>query len=109
MQIVMAREGYTEVFAFQTDLRHEVQASLSLLLLQLEGNAANGASSNSLHQVSDETSNLVSHSLGRNDGNLGSHSLVGVEVQSQTRIVLLDDNSGGLLDGLGSDSLLDRK
>jgi hypothetical protein len=55
--------------------------------------------------VGDETRNLVSHSLGRKDGNITDNSLVGVEVQGQARVVLLDDRSGGLLDGLISDTL----
>lgn len=75
-------------------LRDKVQASLTLLLLQLERDAADGASLDALHKVGDEASDLVSHALGRNDGNLGSHSLVGVEIEGQARIVLLDDDPG---------------
>ena len=86
-------------------LRDEVQSSLSLLLLQLKGDAADRASLNSLHQVGDETSNLISHSLGRNDGNLASHSLVGVEIKSELGVVLLDNHASGLLDGLRTNSL----
>lgn len=55
--------------------------------------------------MGDEACNLVSHSLGRNDGDLTGDLLVGVEVIGQLRVVLLDDDSGRLLDGLSSDSL----
>ena len=59
----------------------------------------------SLHQVSNKSSDLVSHSLAGNDGDIGSHTLVGVEIQSQARVILLDDNASGLLNGLCSDTL----
>lgn len=52
-----------------------------------------------------ETSNLVTHTLGGGDGNLINKTLVGVEVESKTGVVLLDDSTCGLLDGLGADSL----
>lgn len=86
-------------------LRDEIQSSLSLLLLQLKGDTADGASLNSLHQVGDEAGNLISHSLGRNDGNLAGHSLVGVEIKSELGVVLLDNHTSGLLDGLCTNSL----
>ena len=88
-----------------TYLGNKVQSSLSLLLLQLERNATDGATSNSLHQMGDKARNLVSHSLGGKDSNITDNSLVGVEIKSQTRIILLDDRSCGLLDGLISDTL----
>jgi len=50
------------------------------------------------------TSNLVSHSLGLDDGDIINDSLVDVEILGQFSVVLLDDSSGGSLDGLGSDS-----
>jgi hypothetical protein len=73
--------------------------------LQLEGNTTYRAPLDALHQVGDEASNLVSHALGGNDGNLAGNSLVGVEVEGQTRVVLLDDDPRGLLNGLCSDTL----
>ena len=48
------------------------------------------------------TSNLVSHSLGLDDGDIINDSLVDVEILGQFSVVLLDDSSGGSLDGLGS-------
>ena len=48
------------------------------------------------------TSNLVSHSLGLDDGDIIDDSLVDVEILGQFTVVLLDDSSGGSLDGLGS-------
>lgn len=52
-----------------------------------------------------ETSNLVSHSLGWNDSNLRGDNLVGVEIKSKLGVVLLDDDTSGLLNGLGTDTL----
>jgi hypothetical protein len=88
-----------------THLRDEVESSLSLLLLKLQGDAADGASLDSLHQVGDEASDLISHSLGRNHGDLTGDLLVDVEVKGESRVVSLDDHSGGSLDGLSSHSL----
>jgi hypothetical protein len=88
-----------------TNLGDEVEAALSLLLLELEGDASDRATRDALHQMGDETSNLISHSLRRDDGNLANKSLVDVEVKSQPRVVLLDDNSGGLLNGLSTNTL----
>ncbi len=86
-------------------LGDEVESSLSLLLLELQRDASDGALLDALHQVSNETGDSVSHSLGGNDSHLLSHTLVGVEVEGEARVVLLDDDTGGLLDGLGADSL----
>jgi hypothetical protein len=50
---------------------------------------------------------LVSKLLARDDGDLLAYSLVGVEVQSETSVVLLDEGLRGLLDSLGSNASLD--
>ena len=50
------------------------------------------------------TSNLVSHSLGLDDSDIINDSLVDVEILGKFSVVLLNDSSGGSLDGLGSDS-----
>lgn len=55
--------------------------------------------------MGDETSNLISHSLGRNHGNLAGDLLVDVEVKSESRVISLDDHSGRSLHGLSSDTL----
>ena len=69
------------------DKRNVVVLSLSLLFLQLEGDTSDGSSLNSLHQVRGETSNLVSKSLGRDNGDLIADLLVGVEVYRITMSV----------------------
>ena len=69
------------------DKRNVVVLSLSLLFLQLEGDTSDGSSLNSLHQVSGESSNLVSESLRRDDGDLITDLLVGVEVYRITMSV----------------------
>ena len=71
----------TTTKAAMTNLGDEVQAALTLLLLELEGDAADGASLDSLHKVGDESGDFISHSLGRDDGNLSNQLLVDVEVK----------------------------
>ena len=55
-------------------------------------------------QVSGVSGDLVPEPLGCNDGNLIANPLVGLEVQRQLGVVTLNDDLGGLLDGLGSDA-----
>ena len=55
-----------------------------------------------------EASNLVAKALGRDDGNILSDLLVGLEIMSQTGVVLLDENTCCLLDGLGANATLHR-
>ncbi len=50
---------------------------------------------------------LVSELLARNNSDLLADSLVGVEVQSETSVVLFDEGLGRLLDSLGSNASLD--
>ena len=59
--------------------------------------------------MSSETSNLVSQSLGSNDGNFITDFLVGLEIQSQTWVIFFNNNSGSSLDSLGSYSTLNDK
>jgi hypothetical protein len=46
------------------------------------------------------TSNLVAETLRRNDGDLIADALVGLEVEGELGVVPLNDDLGGLLDGL---------
>jgi len=85
-------------------LRNILHASLALSLLKLQRDTTNGSLLDSLHEMSDETGDLVSESLGGDDGNLLRDLLVQLEVHSQLRVVLLDNVSSGSLDSLGSDS-----
>ena len=48
--------------------------------------------------------NLVPEPLGSDDGNLIADPLVGLEVERELGVVTLDDDLGGLLDGLGADA-----
>lgn len=50
------------------------------------------------------SSNLVSKTLGSDDSDLITDTLVGLEVEGEAGVVSLDDDLGGLLDGLSSDS-----
>ena len=102
-------------------LGDEVHLSLALLFLKLEGDTSDGSLLDSLHQVGGETGDLVSESLGLDLRDVIDDSLVHMEVVGQPKntpdvshysliyllaIVLLDEGSGGSLDGLGSNSSL---
>ena len=80
--------------------------ALSLLFLELERDTADRTTLDTLHQMGGETSNLVTKTLGGDDGNLGGDLLVGLEVQGKTRVVLLDEDLGGTLDSLGTNTTL---
>ena len=47
---------------------------------------------------------LVAQSLGCNDGDLIADTLVGLEVEGELWVVALNDDLGGLLDGLGTNA-----
>ena len=50
---------------------------------------------------------LVAERLGGDEGDLLNDSLVGVEVEGELGVVLLDDDTSGLLDSFGSDATHD--
>jgi hypothetical protein len=87
-------------------VRDDVLTALTLLLLELEGDSADGALSDTLHQVSGEASNLVAQTLGGDLSDLADDLLVGGEVHSKLSVVLLNNDTSGLLDGLSSDATL---
>jgi hypothetical protein len=72
------------------DLGDVLILSLTLLFLKLEGDAADRASLDTLHQVGGEAGNLVSQSLAGNDGDLIDDALVGLKVEGEARVVSLD-------------------
>merc|ERR1719209_1127826 len=80
--------------------RDIVIPSLSLLFLELDGDSSDSRALQSLHQVSDETSNLISKRFRGYNRNLVHNPLVGVEIQGELGVVLLDDQARSLLDGL---------
>ena len=88
------------------DLGNVLIFSLSLLFLEFEGDATDGSTLNTFHQVSRESSNLVSQTLGGDDGHLITELLVGVEVQSETGVVLFNQDPGGFFDRFCSNSTL---
>merc|ERR1712200_145397 len=63
-------------------LGNVVVASLTFLLLQLNGDPSDWSSLDSLHEVSCETSDLVPEALAWNDGDLLSNALIGMEVRA---------------------------
>jgi hypothetical protein len=86
-------------------LGYEVESALALLLLKLQADVPHGSLGDALHQVGGESRDLVPHALRGGDGDLVDNALVRVEVEGEAGVVLLNDGPGGLLDGLGSDSL----
>lgn len=108
------------------DLGDVLVLALTLLLLKLEGDTADGTTLNALHQVSGVAGNLrwlvsqvsgvwyssglcadaylVAQALAGNDSNLIADALVGLEVESETRVVALNDDLGRLLDSLSPDA-----
>ena len=76
------------------NLRNVLILALTLLLLKLEGDTADGTTLDTLHQVSGVTGDLVAQALGGNDGDLIANALVGLEVQGELRVVTLNDNLG---------------
>ena len=81
--------------------------ALALLLLELERDAADGATLNPLHQVGGEAGNLVPQALRGDNGDLIDDLLVRVEVHRvETGVVLLDENASGALGGLGTNATL---
>merc|ERR1711988_1158621 len=55
---------------------HEVHAALALLLLQLQGDAADGAAGDAAHEAGDETRDLVAQAFSGNDSHLVRHLLI---------------------------------
>lgn len=54
--------------------------------------------------MSDESGNLVPQRLGGDESHFFDDALVDVEVEGELGVVLLNDDPGGLLDGLGADA-----
>ena len=88
-------------------LGHVLVLTLTLLLLELERDAANRAALDTPHKMGRETGNLVAEALGRYNGHLIDHLLVGVEVHRvKARVVLLNENTSSALGSLGADATL---
>jgi hypothetical protein len=88
------------------DLRNVLITSLTLLLLELEGDTTDGTLLDTLHQVSGVTSNLVAKTLGGDVSNLTGKTLVGLEVESELGVVTLDHLLSSTLDSLSSNATL---
>jgi hypothetical protein len=82
------------------DLGNVLILALTLLLLELEGDTADRATLDTLHEVSGVTSDLVAKTLGGDDSDLIADTLVGLEVEGELGVVTLNDDLGGSLNGL---------
>ena len=83
-----------------------VVLALALLFLQLERNSADGSLLDAAHEMGGETGNLVAEALAAADGHIGEEALVGLEVESEARVILLNEEARSLLDGLGTNATL---
>ena len=86
------------------DLGNVLILALTFLLLKLEGDTTDRTTLDTAHQMRGVTGNLVAEALGGDDGDLIADALVGVEVRGELGVELLNDDLGGLLDGLGADA-----
>ena len=66
----------------------EVHLSLTLFLLESEGDTSDGANLDSLHEMGGETGDFVSESLGLDNSDVIDDSLVGVEVTGKSEFKL---------------------
>ena len=85
---------------------HVVILALTLLFLELEGDTTDGTTLDTLHEVGGVAGNLVAEALGGDDGHLAANLLVGLEVQRQARVILLDEDAGCSLHGFRADAAL---
>jgi len=74
--------------------------------LNSQGDSSDGTLLNSLHQVGGETSNLISHSLGRKDSDVAQDLLVEMEIIAQLVVIFFNQDLSSLLDSLCSNSSL---
>jgi hypothetical protein len=56
-----------------------------------------------------ESGDFVAHTLGGGDGDFINDTFVGVKIEGETGVVLLDDGTCGFLDGFGADSLFGKQ
>jgi len=87
------------------NLGDKVQSALSFFFLQLKRDTADRPLRDSSHQMGCVSSNLVAHSLRRENCYLIDNTFVGVEVECEPSVVFLDNSASTLLDGLRTDTL----
>ena len=56
--------------------------------------------------MSGKTGNLVAESLGGDDGDFIADAFVGLEIEGEAWVVLLDDDARCLFDGFGANTAL---
>jgi hypothetical protein len=86
--------------------RDVVILALTLFFLELEADSTDGSLLDAAHQMGGKTGNLVAKTLAGDNGNFGSQTLVGLEIEGKTRIILLDEDTAGLLNSLCTDATL---
>lgn len=80
--------------------------ALTLFFLELEADTTDGSLLDAAHQMGGETGNLVAKTLAGDNGDFSSQTLVGLEIEGKTRIILLDEDTAGLLDSLCANTTL---
>jgi len=88
------------------DVRNVIETLLTLLFLELEGDALHWSTGDALHHVGGESSDLVAKTLGWDHGNLIADALVGGEIHGETLVIALNDFLGSTLDGLVTNTAL---
>ena len=88
----------------ERDVRDIVELLLTLLLLELERDAAHGAALDAAHEVGEVSGNLVAHALGWHNGALVDNTLVDVEVKGEAVVILLNNLARSALDGFGANA-----
>ena len=81
-----------------------IESPLTFLLLDLEGDALDGSTLDTLDEMCGEACDLITEALGGYLGDFGEDLLVDVEVIGQLLVVSLQEDLGGTLDGFCSDS-----
>jgi len=83
-------------------LRNVIISAFTFLFLQLDGNTSDLRVSQSLHQMSNESCDFVAQRFRWDYGDFLADAFVGVEIQSETSVVLLDNHLGGFFHRLGT-------
>merc|ERR1739847_131790 len=97
--------GGVEFDSFRVQSRNfwnVVITTFAFFSLEFDGDSADRALLDSLHSISNETSNLVLQSLSWNNSDLLNNTRIGVVVESELGIIFLYNTARSLLDGLGT-------
>merc|ERR1719180_434361 len=78
-----------------------------LNFLQFDRDTSDWTCLNTLHEMCNKPSNLVSQLLAWNNGDFFTYTLVGVEIEGQFHVVFFDDDTSGLFDRFSTNATHD--